>query len=462
MPGLNVALHTGKTSLLTNHQSIATVGNNIANADSVGYHRQVLQLGTNPALTTTVPSGQIGTGVHVDKVLRIYDATLERNLRQAVADQGYKDLYASKVSVLEETLAPGGESLLQQSMQDFSNAVQGVSNEPNSQQARSTLIYQGGILADVYNLTRTQVVASRDEIADATGQGALLTKVNSINAIAEEITALNKQISELETNYFQPQNANDLRDQRDVLASELTKMADIEVTEMPDRTYHITMDGQDLVFGDIVTPPATLTVNMTATGPEMRIAGTLVGTLDGGETQALIDSYAYIQATIDEYDQFATTLTTTLNAVHAAGFDAAGAAGGPLFDNADPAELKFLITDPDKIAASAVAGEIGDSGNARAIWTAMNTPLAALNNNSILENADKIVDNIALDSSRAKSLAEGATASVEMYTQALSSLSGVNVDEEMMTMLEVQRAYQASAKFVGVVDEMLEQALNMT
>ena len=71
MPGLFGIYELGRRSLLSYQAAINTVGNNVANAGSAGYHRQRVELEATPDLREF--SGRIGTGVWVKSVRRIQD-----------------------------------------------------------------------------------------------------------------------------------------------------------------------------------------------------------------------------------------------------------------------------------------------------------------------------------------------------------------------------------------------------
>ena len=72
---------------------------------------------------------------------------------------------------------------------------------------------------------------------------------------------------------------------------------------------------------------------------------------------------------------------------------------------------------------------------------------------------DLEIDRIASQTASALAMAQGSLAGVVMFEQAIHDLSGVNMDQEILSMLEIQRSYQATARFVNIVDEMLGDAI---
>lgn len=457
MAGLDIALLTARSSLLMQQTRLAVTGNNVANANTVGYHRQTLATASAPAVTDR--NLCIGTGVRIETVMRAYDKALERNLRQTTCQDGYYQTYARQVADVEHLLAPGGDSFLTRAVTDFATSLAAVEASPTSRAARLTVIDKGASLADAINRTQRGLAAERDQIANAAGKGELATTVGKANQLATEIAALNQHIVAAEQRMFNPQQANDLRDRREQLVGDLSRLADLTVTERTDGAWDLAIGGVNLVSGG---GSNALRVIMGATGPVVawQADGTPVSQ-DGGAIQALVDAHAYIRSTIAEVDSFAAALADTMNAQHAAGFGRLGAPGGDLFDASVPGNVSFLLDNPDDLAAAATVGLAADGTNIRALHAALAAPNPALGNDSLLTRPDRIVDSVAMDVASVRALAEGTEAGIAMFRSAIGAVSGVNVDEEMMAMLETQRAYQAAARFVGVIDDMLATVVQM-
>lgn len=461
MVSLNVAYANGKSALFASQKNLAVVGNNVANADQAGYHRQSVSFGTNPPLEIISSGSMLGTGVTVNEVVRNFDAALEKNLNQALNNESYFNSYFSQIALVERAMAPDGTSPIQTSLLEFTAALQDMATDPTSIQAREMVLQRGRQLASSINQTRSELLRQQNAIADATGAGALDTRVDEINSYATQIADLNQHIAELENRKFPTQNANDLRDRRDQLVQELSKLGEVEYTEEADKTYTLTLGGEALVSG---TTTSTVTVNMTGAGttltPELQVAGVAITQApESGTTQGLIDAYQYVRDTITELDQFTADLTNTVNTSHANGFDLLGNAGANIFDNTTPGALNVSLTDPQELAASGTAGLTANGDNAQAIWDDIRNTTTA--RGTLFTHMDQMVDSAAIDVTIAEALAEGAGNAVTMYQEAIQSRSGVNIDQEMMDMLQIQRAYQTAAKFISTVDQMMQSALGM-
>jgi flagellar hook-associated protein 1 FlgK len=151
----------------------------------------------------------------------------------------------------------------------------------------------------------------------------------------------------------------------------------------------------------------------------------------------------------------AKTLADGVNALHQAGYDAAGAAGGPFFsyDPADPAgSLAVAVTGTAEVAASGVPGGVVDGTTADALGD--------------LTSADSAYQQLVNGFGSTVASGRRISASQQMLTSQVDGsreqLAGVNLDEEMLSMVEYQHAYEAAARVMTTVDSMLDTLINRT
>jgi flagellar hook-associated protein 1 FlgK len=174
-----------------------------------------------------------------------------------------------------------------------------------------------------------------------------------------------------------------------------------------------------------------------------------------------------------QLDAFAQTLAGSLNAAHGAGYDSTGAQGGPLFDDGsgtDPvdltavtaANLTLRVTDPARIAAAATSptatGGVAsaDGRNADALFRLSLDPAGT---DAVYR---KLVVSLGVESSVATRNLEVQTVLSTQVDAARESVSGVNLDEEMTTMLSFQHAYNAAARMITTIDEALDTLISRT
>jgi flagellar hook-associated protein 1 FlgK len=117
-------------------------------------------------------------------------------------------------------------------------------------------------------------------------------------------------------------------------------------------------------------------------------------------------------------------------------------------------------SDPGKLAFAS-GGLAEDTGNGQLLANLLNTPLASQNNTSLATLYDRLNSNVAQGSNSASAAADG----FRNFQQTLESqhlaVSGVNIDEEAVRMLEYQRAFQASARVISAVNDMIGSLLNL-
>ena len=459
------SLETGKSALLTRQAQMSVIGNNIANAGTVGYHRQAAILVENAPFNNK--HFQTGTGTHVQQIVRAFDKALEGNLRTAVEQNAYYSELSKYMQVTEEVLAIDGVSVMTEALNSFSNSLQDLANNSESDIHRSAFLANAELVSSSFNNEYKLLTDIRDRIASSGTQGVIPDDVAAINTLATELATINQQIVVTEAQYRNGQQAIEFRDQRDAIVSEMAKLADITILEQSDGSYDLSIGGTTMIdssvggvssvidtlaFSFAAGPPPAPSVNWTVAG---------AATLTSGSIKGLLDSHQFVQDRVAELETYMTTFASEVNSLHAVGFDRTGTLGTDIFDATTPGAMTILITNPDLVAAGDNALNIGDGDNARAMWSGLNANLAAINNDTLMNHADHIIDFVAVERQKTESLERSTDSSIELFTQIINEKSGVSIDEEMVSMLETQRAFQGAAKFVRAVDELLQTVINL-
>src|SRR5471032_907035 len=214
-------LSIGKSGLLAAQVGLATTGNNITNASTAGYNRQVVIQNDSPSIDTG-GFGFVGSGTEVTAVRRYYDNFLTTQLRSAESSQASLDTYNSQISQVDNLLADPTAGL-SPALQDFFNGVQDAASNPASAASRQALLSTAGSLA-----SRFQAMSDRlTEIATGVN-GQITSTVGQINTYASQIAKLNNVIAAQSTATDQP---NDLLDQRDQAIAELNKLVKTNVIQ---------------------------------------------------------------------------------------------------------------------------------------------------------------------------------------------------------------------------------------
>jgi flagellar hook-associated protein 1 FlgK len=498
-----LGLEIGKRAITAQQTALTITGHNIANANTVGYTRQVAQMETTtpyctPSLQTAVGVGQIGTGVAVGTIERIREEFLDNQYRNESKAAGYWQSISESISKLEVIINEPSDSGLREVMDQFWEAWQDLVSNPENDSTRTVVAERGATLADTFNHTYRQLVELRDDV-----NSILETRVQDINSMAEQIKDLNKQILAINVSGQQP---NDLLDRRDLLLDQLSKIVDISVHQESNGTIAVQLGGRTLVQG---LTYSTLDTEADANGMQMIVwKDTRVKTqISGGELKGLLDvrgatllpadaSSDYrglVPEMIDKLNRLAMAIVQETNQLHRQGFSLINKTGTPdganfFAEPADPGTVSDwaqymkvaddILNDPRGIAAAGqrtwgdplTGGDpvppaeaqpinFGDGNNA--------LNLARLKHALTIDGAMTMDDfwrslasTIGVQGQQAKRMAQNQDNLVGELDNKRQSISGVSLDEEMTNMIRYQHAYNAAARFINAIDEQLDLVVN--
>lgn len=154
-----------------------------------------------------------------------------------------------------------------------------------------------------------------------------------------------------------------------------------------------------------------------------------------------------------QLDSIASAIASAVNAQNAAGTDASGNAGGPVFTGTTAATLAIAISSGDGIAAAS------DGSNAAAI--------GALGSQGIVGSLtasgafSAMVSGLGQTVSTASTAKNADSAVLDQTTTQVANVSGVSLDTEAANLTQYQRAYEAAAKVLAIVNELMAQAINL-
>ena len=469
-------LSTALSALTAQRQVLEVAGQNIANANTVGYTRQRANL--NAVGGTAVPSlfsnpVGAGSGVRLDSVQRLNDAFLETRVRTQTATASYLGVRAEAYNRLEVSLGEPKETGLAANLDDLWGAWQDVANTPDETSSRQVLIEQSKTVASQLHTLYDNVQVQWTQAYTATS-----AMVEDVNTTAKNIADLNGRIQSVEN---AGGNANELVDQRDLLVTHLSNLTGATMRKNDNGSVDVMVSGNLLVSGsrsqslalvgaskfaeatgDATTPGLGLDVvwadnpSVSASLSGGRIAGNLTVLAPPNSTGTggiLTEAAARI-------DTVATTLAQKVNALHGTAVDLDGNPGEPFFTftpGVSPAAgIQVAISDPRKVATAdptkgaldgSVADQIGKIGDDKsgpgALWSA-----------AVVE----IGVRTASEGQRA-TVAESTRRSAEQLHLAATS---VDIDSENVDMLAAQRAYQGASRVITVLDELLDTLINRT
>lgn len=462
--GILSTLSIAAQALKAQQLAIQTTGHNLANSATPGYSRQRVDLVS--AIPTFEGGVFVGQGVDVQAITRVVDRFAEADLLSQNGDVGYSEAESQALNSLQEVFPVTGG--INGALSDFFSALSDLTNNPAGMTERITLVAKANALGDSIALTRQNLTSLQQNI-DQDLQNSLAR----VNVLLPQIAELNKQIALGEAG---GDSANDFRDKRQVLLQELTKLTGATAREDETGQVTVAVDGLLLVGGDRFASLQSNNFNaagfreVTYVSPDGS-AFDATSLITDGKIGALVNARDHqVQDVVDGLDQFAKALVDTVNTQHTLGFDLNGAAGGDFFapiatTAGAAANVKVadpVAADPRLIAAAASADALpGDNRNALALVGLRSANVAALGGQTLENGYLSLIGTVG-------SQVESAQARFDFQQDLLSqtqarreSTSGVNVDEEMIKLIQFQRAFEASSLLVRTSDSMYQSLLEM-
>ena len=208
------------SALRASQAGMAAVSGNLANATTPGYHRQVVHL--SETVGTQIGNIRVGAGVEVDYVQRMRSVWAERSLLRNTSAIGSAEV-RSDVARQLDTLFQITDGSLTSRVQDFFNSWQDLSSQPGETTVRYDLLATASALTSEINDLQSRMSGLSLDL-----DTQIKDTVNTINHLTSNIATLNRDIAVAEAS---GKEANDLRDKRDLLVSELSAYIDISSHE---------------------------------------------------------------------------------------------------------------------------------------------------------------------------------------------------------------------------------------
>ena len=352
---------SGVSALNAAQIGLSTTEHNIANANTPGFNRQEVMLGTR--LPQVTGAGFIGQGVDVSTVKRIYNEFLSGQVLQGQAQASQLETYYQQIGQINNMLADPTTGL-SPAVQGFFSAVNDVASSPESQAARQVMLGSAQSLVSQF-----QSLNQRMSDMNSSINGQVSSSVTTINSYAQQIASMNKNIVMAQA-AANGQPPNDLLDQRDQLISQLNQEIKATVVKQSDGSFNVFIGtGQSLVVGEqaitlqavqSLSDPSQLEV---AYGSGASVTRLLQNSLQGGSLGGLI---AFRSESLDvaqnSLGRVAMVLADTFNQQHKLGQDLNGALGGNFFAqpvplvNANTANTGTATISASIVSSSALTG----------------------------------------------------------------------------------------------------------
>jgi len=474
MGGLFTALNAGKTALEVNQKSIEIIGNNISNVNTEGYSRQNADLSPYPSMN--FGGFFVGQGVVVSNVSRDHDVFVTNMLQEKSIEYGLQNGQTRALSELERIFNISEENLSTE-INRFFDSIQELSANPSGLVERDIVIQRGELLTEKFNLTIDDLNKVSENINDS-----LLSKIDSVNSQITEIAELNQRIFTIE---IQGQTANSARDRRDMLAKDLA--SSLGVQTYPDTKGMLAVQlpgGLPLVQGNMA-----MQLEGVQSGSDVNLVLHAGGTTRpiglnnlGGEFEGLVNIRdEFIPTLKDDLDRLAYELSGAVNDVHYAGagldgttqqnFFSVNLAPGPApVPPPDPwidaaRNISVLISDSNHVAAAEAPpplGTVAPGDNRNALL------LSNIGEDFLIDGVDnfgayygKLTAKIGIESNQNLLALGGAEDAMIQLQNLRDGLAGVSLEEEMINLIQYQRGFESSAKFLSTVDEMMGSIIQL-
>ncbi|WP_440250389.1 flagellar hook-associated protein FlgK [Clostridium sp.] len=421
MSGLLSTLNTAKSGMNVSQVAIQTTSHNISNINTPGYSRQRVNQSASspysmPGKNSNFGAGQIGTGAQIDDVTRIRNSFYDYQYRSESHQYGNTSVKYEYFKNIEGIFNEPSDTAISSSLNSFFNSWSELSKDPQSSGVKSVVIENGKYLSNSIN-SAFKRLESLEEGLDKQSEYI----IDEVNSMLSQLDKLEKNIKIIQGSGKSP---NDFLDQRDQLLDNLSFKLNINDKDVK-ATLKKAYDANGKVTLD----------DLTKSG--VKISGELEGTLSMKQE---INKYK------DGLKQLANTITSNVNK----------AAGQEIFKAKDGELISInpeMLQEPEKINVTAdialkvyelKSEKVNINGKDMTINTFYNSMIQDLGQSSAAvirdeSNQSKLLENI--DSSR-------------------SSVSGVSLDEEMISLVQLQHTYSANAKVMSTIDSLLDVVVN--
>ena len=359
MGGLTQALRTARSGLLVNQQTLDVVANNIANVNSEGYSRKIVN-------TETRVLNGVASGVQISEITRRVDEGLLKNIRIELAELNkftvQDDFFARTQDLFGK---PGENSSLSHLFENFTSALELLAVSPNRSLEQAEVVRQAqDVTFALQNMSET--IQELRQQADVD----IADTVTEMNKIVASIDQLNEDII---SNGSVGRDVTDLKDQRDQQIDRLSELVDIRFFFRRDGDVVVfTSGGRTLVdtLPPKITHSAASSVSASTTKNEGDFTGIFVGTivarnditseLRGGQLKGLVDLRDDILANMQsQLDEFAAEMRDVFNQIHNRGVSFPGAqsyAGTRTFVRSAEQTITFNGTDDTTVVLFDASG----------------------------------------------------------------------------------------------------------
>ena len=451
MGSLMTALLNTANSMKAVEQALTVTENNVVNASTPGYAKQTATFVAQPFdLTVGLPGG-----VSAGPVQSSRDAFAEQAVRSQQTDVNYYQQKVSDLTSIESYFSTSSTSGIGPAMTSLFQSFSTLSVNPNDTVSRQNVINQAQTVAQNFQSTASGLESQGTNINSETS-----STIANINQLAGVVATINGE------NRVDPSGGVDagVDAQLNSALEQLSQLVNFQALQQPDGTVTVYVGGQTplvvggqtfAISGDFSRPQTAV---LSSTGSD------ITSQITGGQLSAMLDDKNNVlPGYIQSLNTLAQGVADQVNTGLSNGIDENGASPSTeLFTyNANVGAAATLAVNPltpDQIAA-ALPGAPGGNGNALNLAALANG--ANLSNYTFAQFYGNIAARVGSDLSTAT---DNQTTKQSLLSQAQTlrqQASGVSLDEEAANLIAFQRAYQANAKMLTVLDTLTQDLMNV-
>lgn len=468
-------LSIGVSAVFANQRALDVTGHNISNVNTPGYTRQMI---SNSAsfYQKVGQSGngrqlQLGYGVDVQEIRQYRDEFLDKKYKKENTELGYWSTRYTSIQELETIFSDNTEDGLQAVMNNFWNSWEQLSKPTGGLVARA--------MVKENSIALVETIKNMDNLLGNLRKSKdkeIIESIAKINDIAKKIANLNLNITKIEAHGV---IANDLRDERNYYLDQISGMAKIQVIESD--TINISLEGRLLVEGSIYEQINTLPDSNNSGFVKLEwLSDNGKLEISGGSVKAMFESRdTLVMGFRERLNEYVKGIASEVNVIHITGYGVKDGINRKFFINeldstSDDINLTTIAFNPqlndyDNIAS---AEEVGNNEDNR-----LSLRIAALRYNDYFSedsyetnagdrkyNYDEFYRNIISElgnkGQEAATAVDAQKLLVDQLDYRRQSVSAVSLDEEMSNLIRYEHSYNAAARIVNIMDEMLEIIVN--
>jgi flagellar hook-associated protein 1 FlgK len=395
----------------------------------------------------------------VTDVTRIKDAFIEATRAAAGARQSALTAQTDVLTGAQGLLAEPGPNGLQSTLDSFYSSWQDLANNPTDPASGSVVIQNGQAVVDQLKAVSTGIAEQW-----TTSDNNLANVVSQVNQASSDLAQLNESIR---VGQASGNPVNEQLDKRDTLVRTLASLVGGTASTDTEGQVSVAVGGVALVSGEATNTLALSGANdisgVSTTPPSLTV-GTFTVSPDSGTAAGLLATLRTdLPNMSSKVDAVAAGIVTTVNSVYSTGYASDGSTGNAFFSGNTALTIAVVPTTGNSLATAAapnmvdgsVAMKVGDLADDAASAAALGAPGPSAQWRDLTSALGVQVQSLTTAGQVQSSVVAAAD-------DAVTSDSGVNLDEEMTNMMLYQRSYEASARCITTADSMLDTLINHT